>query len=170
MATTTTKTARRQQPASTGRKDNEADTTVSATDRTTQPTHGHAHHDEGQTAASSEAHALLAGCGCGIPEGDADEPGRKALAVDPGAKERNLKRLRRIEGQVRGLQKMVDEDRYCADIMTQISSVHEALRAVGRELMRNHLKHCAASAVRAGDAEAEAMYDELVEMMYKHSR
>ncbi|MEQ1691355.1 MAG: metal-sensitive transcriptional regulator [Gemmatimonas sp.] len=95
---------------------------------------------------------------------------RKALAVAPDAKERNRKRLRRIEGQVRGLQKMVDEDRYCADILTQISSVHEALRAVGRELMRNHLKHCATSAIRSGDEKAEQMYDELVEMMYKHSR
>ena len=81
-----------------------------------------------------------------------------------------LRRLRRIEGQVRGLQKMVEEDRYCADIMTQISSVHEALRAVGRELMRNHLKHCATSALRGTPAEAESMYDELVDMMYKHSR
>jgi DNA-binding FrmR family transcriptional regulator len=90
--------------------------------------------------------------------------------VDPDAKERNLRRLRRIEGQVRGLQRMVEEDRYCADILTQISSVHEALRAVGRELMRNHLKHCAAAAIRSSDAEAEAMYDELVEMMHRHSR
>ena len=92
------------------------------------------------------------------------------MAVDDEARERNLKRLRRIEGQVRGLQKMVEEDRYCADILTQISSVHEALRAVGRELMRNHLKHCAATALRQGEGEADAMYDELVEMMYKHSR
>jgi DNA-binding FrmR family transcriptional regulator len=96
--------------------------------------------------------------------------GRKAVAVDPEAKDRNLKRLRRIEGQVRGLQKMVDEDRYCADVMTQISSVHEALRSVGRELMRNHLKHCATAAIKAGPAEAEPMYDELVELLYKHSR
>lgn len=95
---------------------------------------------------------------------------KHAVAVDPSTTTRNLKRLRRIEGQVRGLQKMVEEDRYCADIMTQIASVHEALRAVGRELMRNHLKHCATSAIRAGDADAEQMYDELVEMMYKHSR
>jgi DNA-binding FrmR family transcriptional regulator len=94
----------------------------------------------------------------------------KAVAVDPDIKERNIKRLRRIEGQVRGLQKMVDEDRYCADILTQISSVHEALRSVSRELMRNHLKHCASTAIRSGDAEAEAIYDELVEMMHKHSR
>jgi DNA-binding FrmR family transcriptional regulator len=95
---------------------------------------------------------------------------RKAVQVDPDAKERNVKRLRRIEGQIRGIQKMVEDERYCADIMTQISSAHEALRAVGRELMRNHLKHCATSAIRNGEAEASAMYDELVDMMYKHSR
>jgi DNA-binding FrmR family transcriptional regulator len=94
----------------------------------------------------------------------------KAVAVDADARERNLKRLRRIEGQVRGLQKMVEEDRYCADIMTQISSVHEALRAVGRELMRNHLRHCASSAIRGTPDEAAAMYDELIELMYKHVR
>ncbi|MEP7066440.1 MAG: heavy metal translocating P-type ATPase [Gemmatimonadota bacterium] len=95
---------------------------------------------------------------------------KKATGVEPDIKARNLRRLRRIEGQVRGLQKMVEEDRYCAEIMTQISSVHEALRAVGRELMRNHLKHCATAAIRHGDGKADAMYDELVEMMYKHSR
>jgi CsoR family transcriptional regulator, copper-sensing transcriptional repressor len=111
---------------------------------------------------------MAVACGCGIDHDATD--GRKALAVDPEAKVRNLKRLRRIEGQVRGLQKMVDDDRYCADVMTQISSVHEALRSVGRELMRNHLKHCAAGALHGAPAEAEAMYDELVDMMYKHSR
>ena len=121
-----------------------------------------------RTSADHDAHAHHAGCGCGVSRDDVD--GRKAVAVDGDVKERNLKRLRRIEGQVRGLQKMVDEDRYCADILTQISSVHEALRAVGRELMRNHLKHCASSALRGTPAEAESMYDELVEMMYKHSR
>ena len=108
-----------------------------------------------------------ASCGCGVHEVE----GRKAIAVDAGVKERNVKRLRRIEGQVRGIQKMVDEDRYCADIMTQISAVHEALRSVGRELMRNHLKHCATQAIRSGDGEAaEATYDELIEMIYRHSR
>jgi DNA-binding FrmR family transcriptional regulator len=107
-------------------------------------------------------------CGCALPVEETG--GRKAVAVDPDAKDRNLKRLRRIEGQVRGLQKMVEEDRYCADVMTQISSVHEALRSVGRELMRNHLKHCATAAIAAGPAEAEPMYDELVDLLYKHSR
>ena len=104
-------------------------------------------------------------CACGV---DHD---RKAVSVDADIKAGNLTRLRRIEGQVRGLQKMVEEDRYCADVLTQISSVHEALRSVARELMRNHLKHCAATAIRDGDeAQAEAMYDELVELFHKHAR
>lgn len=109
--------------------------------------------------------AAHAGCGCGTGGGE-----RRAAGVDPAVKERNLKRLRRIEGQVRGLQRMVEEDRYCADIMTQIASVHEALRSVGRELMRNHLRHCASSAIRAGEDQAEAMYDELIDLMYRHVR
>lgn len=105
-------------------------------------------------------------CGCGADH----EGGRHAAGVDPAIKDRNLKRLARIEGQVRGIHRMVDEDRYCADIMTQISAVQQALRSVGRELMRNHLKHCAASAIGRGEEEAEAMYDELVDLMYKHVR
>lgn len=108
--------------------------------------------------------ADAATCACGVGED------RKAVGVDPDIKARNLTRLRRIEGQVRGLQKMVEEDRYCADVLTQISSAHEALRSVARELMRNHLKHCAATAIKQGDESAEAMYDELVELFYKHAR
>jgi DNA-binding FrmR family transcriptional regulator len=132
--------------------------------------HGAAPHDHGANAAEShDAPALtVLQCGCAMPGEDLDD--RKAIAVDPEAKARNVKRLRRIEGQVRGLQKMVEEDRYCADILTQISSVHEALRSVGRELMRNHLRHCAAAAIRSGPDEAEPMYDEIVDLMYKHSR
>ena len=83
----------------------------------------------------------------------------------------NRKRLRRIEGQVRGLQKMVEDDRYCADIITQIASVQEALRGVARNLMRNHLHHCAAKALRSGKKETvEAMYDELLDTIYAHLR
>jgi CsoR family transcriptional regulator, copper-sensing transcriptional repressor len=123
-----------------------------------------------QLEPQREMEGMNMACGCGV-DAEADADGRKAVGVDRDIKERNLKRLRRIEGQVRGLQNMVEADRYCADILTQISSVHEALRAVGRELMRNHLKHCAATAIRSEDPEqADAMYDELVEMMYKHSR
>jgi DNA-binding FrmR family transcriptional regulator len=116
-----------------------------------------------ETMKRSSAHAE---CACET------QATRKAVGVDPEIKARNLKRLRRIEGQVRGLQKMIDDDRYCADVMTQIASVHEALRAVGQELMRNHLRHCATSAIRkgGGSADAEAMYDELIDMMYRHAR
>jgi CsoR family transcriptional regulator, copper-sensing transcriptional repressor len=98
------------------------------------------------------------------------EAERKAVAVDPDRKVRNLKRLRRIEGQVRGLQKMVEDDRYCADIMIQIASVNEALRSVGKELMKNHLQHCAARAIKSSEAEATAMYDEIVDLMYKSGK
>ena len=132
-------------------------------------THDAASHHDAAPDASSSALTVLQ-CGCALPH-DASESGeRKAVAVDPEAKARNVKRLRRIEGQVRGLQKMVEEDRYCADILTQISSVHEALRSVGRELMRNHLRHCAAAAIRSGPDDAEPMYDEILDLMYKHSR
>jgi DNA-binding FrmR family transcriptional regulator len=120
--------------------------------------------------ASPSAEVHPAACGCAVHNGNGDIDSRKAVHVDADIKGRNLKRLRRIEGQVRGIQKMVDEDRYCADILTQISSVHEALRSVGKELMRNHLKHCASSAIRSSDADAEEMYDELLDMMFKHSR
>jgi DNA-binding FrmR family transcriptional regulator len=96
---------------------------------------------------------------------------RKAAAVDPDIKESNLKRLRRIEGQIRGLQKMVEEERYCADIVVQIASAQEALRGVSRALMQNHLRHCATETIRSGNPEqAAAQYEELLELIYKHLR
>jgi DNA-binding FrmR family transcriptional regulator len=96
---------------------------------------------------------------------------RKAVGVDDEIKASNLRRLSRIEGQVRGIQRMVEEDRYCADILTQISSAQEALRAVARALMRNHLAHCATHAIRDGSEEdRQAMYDELLDIIYKNAR
>lgn len=95
---------------------------------------------------------------------------RRSLEVDEEAKQRNRMRLRRIEGQVRGLARMVEEERYCADILTQISSVQEALRAVGRELLRNHLKHCATTRLQGSAEEREAMCDEMVELFYRNTR
>jgi len=127
-------------------------------------TAAHNPHQAGDIEAPGDAHPA---CGCGA--GEATD-GRRAAGVDPEIKQRNQKRLRRIEGQVRGLQRMVEEDRYCADILIQVASVQEALRAVGRELMRNHLKHCAGVAMRAGGAEAEAMTDEIIDLMYRHLR
>jgi CsoR family transcriptional regulator, copper-sensing transcriptional repressor len=96
---------------------------------------------------------------------------RKAAGVDPELKIANLKRLRRIEGQVRGLQRMVEEDRYCADIIVQVASVQEALRGLARNLMKNHLKHCASKALASGKPQESAeMYDELLELIYTHLR
>ena len=67
-----------------------------------------------------------------------------------------VKRLRRIEGQVRGLQRMVDEDVYCIDILTQISAATRALQGVALELLDRHLDHCVRDAIRVGGPEAEA--------------
>jgi CsoR family transcriptional regulator, copper-sensing transcriptional repressor len=122
----------------------------------------------GETMASKivKDHGEAAACGCG-----ARDKSRKASQVDPEIKSSNLKRLRRIEGQVRGLQRLVAEDRYCADILVQLSSVQEALRSVGRALMKNHLRHCAADAIRdTAPGRAEAMYKELLNLMQMQSR
>src|SRR3954470_10692938 len=94
---------------------------------------------------------------------------RHAVAVDAGTKASNLVRLRRIEGQVRGLHKMVEDDRYCPDILMQVASVQEALRGVSRELVRNHLTHCARRALKGSDAEAAAAIEELVGVWSKHA-
>src|SRR5579859_1278035 len=97
--------------------------------------------------------------------------GKKAVGVDAELKQSNQKRLRRIEGQIRGLQKMVEEDRYCADVIVQIASVQEALRGVARNLMKNHMKHCAATAIGIGKSEEkEAMYEELLVLMELQQR
>jgi DNA-binding FrmR family transcriptional regulator len=93
-----------------------------------------------------------------------------AVAVDPELKTAAIRRLRRIAGQVRGLESMVDQERYCADILVQIVSVQEALRGVSRLLMRNHLEHCATMAIRSGGENANAMYDELLDLVYRHAR
>jgi DNA-binding FrmR family transcriptional regulator len=95
---------------------------------------------------------------------------RHAIAVDPDLKAAAVRRLRRIAGQVRGLEAMVSDERYCADILVQVASVQEALRGVSRLLMRNHLQHCATSAIQHGGPQADAMYDELLELVYKHAR
>ena len=71
-------------------------------------------------------------------------------------KESVLKRLRRIEGQVRGLQRMVDEDTYCIDVLTQVSAATKALESVALELLDGHLAHCVREAVAGGGPEADA--------------
>ncbi|RMI31844.1 metal-sensitive transcriptional regulator [Nocardia stercoris] len=71
------------------------------------------------------------------------------------AKQDYLKRLRRIEGQSRGLQRMVEEEKYCIDILTQVSAMNKALQAVALELLNDHISHCVADAAAKGGPEAE---------------
>lgn len=96
--------------------------------------------------------------------------GRKAVAVDQSLKAANIVRLKRAEGQVRGVVRMVEQDRYCADTIIQIAAAQESLRAVAKNLLKNHLKHCARTALKAGQAEADAMCNELMDVMSKIAR
>ncbi|MEU6032385.1 metal-sensitive transcriptional regulator [Streptomyces tauricus] len=75
-------------------------------------------------------------------------------------KDEHLKRLRRIEGQVRGLQRMVDEDVYCIDILTQVSASTKALQSFALQLLEEHLRHCVADAAVKGGAEIDAKVEE----------
>jgi DNA-binding FrmR family transcriptional regulator len=93
-----------------------------------------------------------------------DPATRYADAVDPEARRKNLARLRKIEGQVRGIARMVEDDRYCIDILDQVAAVEKALRAVSAELVRNHLHHCVRHAL-SGHGDADATLDELVAVL-----
>ncbi|WP_399926777.1 metal-sensitive transcriptional regulator [Streptomyces kanamyceticus] len=75
-------------------------------------------------------------------------------------KDEHLKRLRRIEGQIRGLQRMVEEDVYCIDILTQVSASTKALQSFALQLLQEHLRHCVADAAVKGGAEVEAKVEE----------
>ncbi|MBL8236398.1 MAG: metal-sensitive transcriptional regulator [Bryobacterales bacterium] len=82
-----------------------------------------------------------------------------------------LKRLKKIEGQVRGLAKMVEDGRYCMDVLMQVAAVQQALRGVSRELMHQHLEHCVHNAVTKGDKHRETeLYKEMLDLIYKYSR
>jgi DNA-binding FrmR family transcriptional regulator len=82
-----------------------------------------------------------------------------------------LKRLNRIEGQVRGLAKMVDEDRYCIDVVTQISAVRAALRRVEEEILRDHVAHCVEHAIASGNtADQRRKVAELMDVLARSSR
>jgi DNA-binding FrmR family transcriptional regulator len=87
---------------------------------------------------------------------DGNDHDRRGPHGYSGDKQALLGRLRRIEGQIRGLQRMVDEDTYCIDVLTQISAVTKALQNVALELLDDHLGHCVAGAMADGGADAEA--------------
>ena len=124
-------------------------------------------HASERKSAGPVAGAAVAACGCGTCEAGED---RKAVGVDADAKAANLARLKRIEGQIRGIHKMVEGDRYCADIVNQVTAVQEALRGVTRELLRNHLRHCVASALTQGGDAAQEVTEELADLFHKASR
>jgi DNA-binding FrmR family transcriptional regulator len=87
------------------------------------------------------------------------------------SKASTLKRLKRIEGQVRGLARMVDEDRYCIDIVTQIGAVRAALRRAEEEILRDHVAHCVAHAISSGDkADQRRKVAELMDVMGRAGR
>ena len=99
------------------------------------------------------------------------DPQRKAHHVDPATRKAAHNRLKRIEGQVRGLQKMVGDERWCGEILTQIASVEVALGGVSKLLLENHLRHCVTRAMKNGHPdEAETVYAELVDLLAKHWR
>ena len=77
------------------------------------------------------------------------------MAGYSGSKDDQLKRLRRIEGQVRGIAKMVEDDKYCIDVLTQVSAATKALQSVALGLLDEHMAHCVVDAARAGGAEQE---------------
>ena len=82
-----------------------------------------------------------------------------------------VKRLHRIEGQVRGLERMVEEERYCVDVLTQIAAVSTALDSLSVKLLEDHVRHCVADALAAGDAEeAERKSEDLLAAVQRFSR
>jgi DNA-binding FrmR family transcriptional regulator len=86
-------------------------------------------------------------------------------------KDQLLKRLARIEGQVRGIAKMIDDDRYCIDILTQLGAVDTALEAVAIKVLEEHVQHCVAGALASGDAEeANAKSRELLEAVQRFAK
>ncbi|MGL5856799.1 MAG: metal-sensitive transcriptional regulator [Angustibacter sp.] len=87
--------------------------------------------------------------------GDVDGPGGSPVAAYESSKQRHLNRLRRVEGQIRGLQRMVEEDKYCIDVLTQVSAANRALQAFSLELLQEHLAGCVVDAAARGGDEAQ---------------
>ena len=96
---------------------------------------------------------------------------RKATGVDAGIKTANLKRLRRIEGQIRGLQRMVEEDVYCMDVLKQTMAVQRAVDKINGLILENHLHTCVTTAIRSEDGnERERVIGEIVDVFAATSK
>lgn len=95
---------------------------------------------------------------------------RMAAELDPAAKAANLLQLRRARGQVDGVERMIAGDRYCADIIVQITAARASLQTVAKDLLQRHLEASHRAAMSNGAAAADTMYQELVELVSKMSR
>ncbi|WP_181349570.1 metal-sensing transcriptional repressor [Thalassobacillus sp. CUG 92003] len=100
-----------------------------------------------------------------LPENSGKQP---VTPRTPAEKHQVVNRLKRIEGQVRGIQNMVEDDRYCVDILVQLSAIDSALKNVGYSLMERHTKHCVSDAIRSG--EGEEAIDELMKVLKQFSK
>lgn len=130
-------------------------------------------HGTPSTSDASTAPAACCGCAAANAEAGAHAgvgPGAHAAGVDSELKTANLKHLKRIEGQVRGIAAMIQEDRYCADIIQQCAAVQESLRAVAKNLLRNHLGHCASRAMHGNKEQQDAMVAELIDLVGRIAR
>lgn len=100
-----------------------------------------------------------------------ERAGRRHGSLDETGRRKMLDRMRRIEGQIRGIARMVEEERYCPDVLVQMAAVGESLRASARVLIESHLRHCVTDAIRSKDhARAEAVYDEISDLFSKYAR
>jgi DNA-binding FrmR family transcriptional regulator len=116
----------------------------------------------GREGASREGH----GCGGVV----APVPALRAVRGYASGKDDYLARLKKIEGQVRGLQRMVEEDRWCPDIVTQVASATRALQEVAVGLLSDHLHHCVLGAARSPDGDAGHMLDEVASVIRQVTR
>jgi len=127
------------------------------------------------STARSAMNKAVCDCAPGVASGtgkvrDGVGPGAHAVGVDPDIKAANLKHLKRIEGQVRGIAAMIQEDRYCADIIQQAAAVQESLRSVAKNLLKNHLRHCAADAMHEQGKKREDMIEEVLSLVGRIAR
>lgn len=127
------------------------------------------------TRRSAGAGTNSAACACGACHdssrvSDRIGPGARAAGVDPAIRAANLRHLKRIEGQVRGIAAMIEQERYCADVIQQCAAVQESLRAVAKNLYRNHLRHCAVRALHDPGRERDRMIEELLDLTNRLTR
>jgi len=93
-----------------------------------------------------------------------------AMGIAPPVKKDLLRRLARIRGQVEGIARMVEDERYCPDIMQQFAAVHSAMRSAEKQLLANHLEHCATHAIEQGGESAGRVREEIVDLFYRYVR